>query len=88
MNASLVMVNYNGGARAAENARVLASQAAEEGMEFIVIDNSSSDGSDGLIRTAVPAARLVRELENRGYAAAVNRGLEEASGEVVIVLNA
>ncbi len=88
MNASLVMINYNGGARAAENARILASQAADESMEFMVIDNSSSDGSDGLIRAAVPVARLVRELENRGYAAAVNRGLEEASGEVVIVLNA
>ncbi|MCK4679845.1 glycosyltransferase family 2 protein, partial [bacterium] len=88
MNASVVMVNYNGGERAAENARILASQAADESMEFMVIDNSSSDGSDGLIRAAVPVARLVRELENRGYAAAVNRGLEEASGEVVIVLNA
>ena len=88
MNASVVMINYNGGESAAENARIVAGQAADEGMEFLVVDNNSSDGSDGLIRAAVPGANLVRELTNRGYAAAVNRGFGEAAGEVVIVLNA
>jgi len=88
MKTSVVIVNYNGGESAAKNAAAVSELAGAEGMELVVVDNCSTDGSDRAIEAASTGARVVREPSNRGYAAAVNRGLEESSGDVVVVLNA
>ena len=85
---SVIVVNYNGGRAAAENLRGVSEQLAGTAWELVVVDNCSTDGSPDLMGSEVPAARLVHESENCGYASAVNRGLEEASGDVLIVLNA
>lgn len=87
-SASVIVVSYNGGSEAVSNLRALSEQVGDSGWELLVVDNCSTDGSPDLVSREVPAARLVREPENRGYASAVNRGLEEASGDVLIVLNA
>ena len=87
-SASVIVVSYNGGSEAVSNLRILSEQVGGSGWELLVVDNCSTDGSPDLMGREVPAARLVREPENRGYASAVNRGLEEASGDVLIVLNA
>ncbi|MFH1864618.1 MAG: glycosyltransferase [Candidatus Eisenbacteria bacterium] len=85
---SVIVVNYNGGLDAVENLRALSGQLEGTGWELVVVDNRSTDGSPDLMTREAPAARLFCEPENRGYASAVNRGLEEASGDVLVVLNA
>ncbi len=85
---SIVVVNYNGGPGVVENLRAVSAQAATPGWELIVVDSCSTDGSRDRITDAGLATRLVRESVNRGYASAVNRGLREASGDVVVVMNA
>ncbi len=85
---SIVVVNYNGGPGVVENLRAVSAQAATPGWELIVVDSCSTDGSRDRIADAGLATRLVRESVNRGYASAVNRGLREASGDVVVVMNA
>jgi GT2 family glycosyltransferase len=55
-------------------------------VEVIVIDNASSDGSSDFVANRFPAARLVRNAENRGYAAGVNQGLALATGAKVCLL--
>jgi glycosyltransferase involved in cell wall biosynthesis/GT2 family glycosyltransferase len=87
MRATVVVVNYNGGQGIAENLRVVAREAERADAELLVVDNRSTDGSADSIRNAVPTVRLVEEPENRGYATAVNRGLREARGETIVVLN-
>lgn len=87
-SASIVVVNYNGGNAAVSNLRALSEQTAGAGWELVVVDNCSTDGSPDLVSGEVPAARLVCEPTNLGYAAAVNRGLKEATGDVMVVLNA
>jgi len=88
ISASIVVVNYNGGPGVVENLRTLSRQATGPAWELIVVDNCSTDGSPDLITAGATGARVVCEPENRGYASAVNRGLREASGDVIVVLNA
>jgi GT2 family glycosyltransferase len=57
------------------------------GLDTVVVDNASSDGTVGAVRERFPAVRIV-EAENRGLAAGWNRGLAETSAEHVLVLNA
>ncbi len=67
---------------------VLASTEVQ--IEVIVIDDGSSDGTSQVVRDAFtddPRVRLLT-LENGGKARALNRGLEQAKGEIVIALDA
>ncbi len=57
------------------------------GLETVVVDHGSTDGSVELVRERFPDARLV-EQENLGLAAGWNRGLREASGDWLLILNA
>ena len=69
-------------------ARVLASE--QVALEVIVIDDGSNDGTADSVATAFaddPRVRLLR-LANGGKARALNRGLELATGDIVIALDA
>jgi GT2 family glycosyltransferase len=57
------------------------------GLETVVVDNGSIDGTIALVRERFPEARVV-EQENRGLAAGWNRGIAETSGSYVLLLNA
>ena len=55
--------------------------------EIIVVDNGSTDGTDAMLAPRFPRVRLVRNEENRGFAAAVNLGYRRSTGEFVLLLN-
>ena len=57
------------------------------GIETVVVDNGSSDGTVDLVRERFPGVRLI-EAENRGLCAGWNRGIGSTSAEHVLVLNA
>ena len=61
--------------------------ASVAGVETVVVDNGSSDGTVAFIRERFPAVRVV-EAENRGLAAGWNRGIGETSAEHLLILNA
>jgi N-acetylglucosaminyl-diphospho-decaprenol L-rhamnosyltransferase len=56
------------------------------GLETVVIDHGSADGTLELVRRRFRQVRVV-EQENRGLAAGWNRGLAETSAPFVLVLN-
>ena len=58
-----------------------------EEMEVILVDNASTDGSIELACRLYPGIRLVELHSNTGFAYAVNRGIEAAQGEYVLLLN-
>lgn len=87
MRISLVVVNYRGGREAIENLRFLVTQIPHGENELIVVDNNSDDGSAEQIENEVPGARLIRLMENRGYASGINRGLREAKGDAIVIMN-
>jgi GT2 family glycosyltransferase len=57
-------------------------------LETIVVDNASRDESADMVQQRFPHVRLLRNARDRGYAAAVNRGLREATGSVLVVASA
>ncbi|MCU0307496.1 MAG: glycosyltransferase [Thermoleophilia bacterium] len=73
---------------AADLAGCLASVRRQgEDVEVIVVDSGSRDGSLVAARDADPGARLIALGPNAGFAAAANRGLAAARGDLVVLLN-
>jgi GT2 family glycosyltransferase len=68
-------------------ARLLASLDAQTqpAAELIVVDNGSTDGAPDLARSR--GARVIPMGRNAGFAAAVNRGIREAAGDWIAILN-
>lgn len=81
---SVIIPSYN--AREALRSTLQALLRAVPGAEVIVIDGESPDDSAGMVRREFPAVRLLAE-KNHGFAYAINRGLEEASGDYLLLLN-
>jgi len=57
------------------------------GIETVVVDNGSSDGTVDVVRERFPQVRVI-ESSNDGLAAGWNRGIAETGSEHVLVLNA
>lgn len=84
---SVVIVNWNTQQMLRE---VLQSTYATLGaitVQVIVVDNASSDGSADMVAAEFPGAVLIRNTENRGFAAANNQGFVVATGRHILLLN-
>ena len=57
------------------------------GVEVVVADNASDDGSVDFVRTNFPEVRLIALDENYGFAEGYNRALKQVDAEYVVLLN-
>ncbi len=57
------------------------------GIEVIVADDASTDGTPEWLTATYPEVRLVRNERNGGFCAAANAGIAAATGEVIQLLN-
>lgn len=88
MDLSVIVVSYNTCRLLDDCLRSLyAAEPPPRGMEVIVVDNASADGSPQMVRDRYPEARLIADSDNRGYAAANNRGSTVATGDYLLFLN-
>jgi len=55
--------------------------------EVFVVDNGSADGSADMVQGEFPDVRLIRNGDNRGFAAANNLAIRKARGRFVLLLN-
>lgn len=55
--------------------------------EIIVIDNDSTDASIEIIANEFPEFGLLRNSRNVGFAAGMNKGIERAKGELILLYN-
>ncbi|MFO1052913.1 MAG: glycosyltransferase family 2 protein [Planctomycetota bacterium] len=83
---SAVVVNWNGASYLGPCLRALLAQDPPVD-EVLLIDNHSSDGSREQVARDFPEVRIVDTGANLGAAAARNRGLQEARGELVLLLD-
>ena len=81
---SVVVVSYNVRGHLEECLGALAGR----GHEVIVVDSASSDGSAEYVRVSFPTVTLVELERNEGYGAAANAGIDAATGDFLLVMNA
>ena len=62
-------------------------QPEQAGVQIVVIDNASEDGSVEAFRAAWPDVEIIENKENAGFGRANNAGLERARGRIVLFLN-
>ncbi|MGM9803515.1 MAG: glycosyltransferase family 2 protein [Muribaculaceae bacterium] len=55
--------------------------------QVIVVDNASTDGTRQAIAEQMPQAQVIVNSTNRGVAAARNQGIEQATGQYVLILD-
>jgi GT2 family glycosyltransferase len=68
-------------------APIEASQPLSEGVEVLVVDNASEDGSPDAIKEEFPWVRLIQSGANIGFGAGNNLGVRHARGEYLVFLN-
>lgn len=77
---SVVVVTYNG------MPHIERCLGSVRGIETILVDHGSTDGTLEFVRERFPAVTVVSQ-ENRGFAAGVNTGVRRAAGDFVLLLN-
>ncbi len=82
--ASALIVSYNTRELLLES---IASVVDEPGVETIVYDNASEDGSPEAVAACFPMVRLISSETNLGFATGVNRAAAAAHGQTLLVLN-
>lgn len=87
LDVSVVIVTYN--SRSVIGACIGSVRQYTTGVsyEVIVVDNASPDGTADLVERAYPWARVIRRSTNGGLSAAINDGVDAASGRYVMQLN-
>jgi GT2 family glycosyltransferase len=80
-----IIVTYNSGASIGPCLEAL----AREGCDIVVVDNASHDDTIQRVEEFVAwhPVHLVANTQNLGFAAAVNQGVRDSTGDVLLVLN-
>lgn len=93
MDVSIVIPNYNGAQLLEKNlpkvikATRRAKGAQLQNVEIIIVDDGSTDKSVGLVKNEFPHVKLVENTRNKGFASAVNTGVKQVRGEIIVLLN-
>jgi GT2 family glycosyltransferase len=86
--ASVLIVNYNGGRFLPACLDALRNQTQpRHTFEVVLVDNASSDGSPGLVRSRYPWVTLVVSPTNLGFAGGNNLARRYSRGNVAVLLN-
>lgn len=86
IRASIIIPNWNGGDYLARCLESVARQTLPP-TEVIVVDNGSTDSSHELAPSIIRDAEVIRLGRNYGFSYAVNRGVEKARSEWIVLLN-
>jgi len=86
LKASVVFCNWNGGKDIIKALESIERQTYK-GIETIVVDNGSTDGSANKIEKGFKGVRLIRNASNLGFAGGNNVGIAAASGDIIFTIN-
>jgi N-acetylglucosaminyl-diphospho-decaprenol L-rhamnosyltransferase len=85
MKATVVIPTFNGAALLVEALDALERQTVDHAV--VIVDNASSDGTAELVAERFPRVRVLRLEQNLGFGRAVNRGVELAETDAVVLVN-
>ena|SRR3989338_909240 len=92
MKISIVIPNYNGEALLKKNLPKVLDAIEDE--EVIVVDDASTDGSVQIIKNLKfkikndkEKIKIFENEKNLGFSSTVNRGVNEATGDLIVLLN-
>jgi GT2 family glycosyltransferase len=83
---SIVLVNYNTKDLLCQCLAQIYEFPPSCSFEVVVVDNASSDGSAGLVKSSYPECRLVENVANLGFAKAANLGIRQSRGRYLLTL--
>ncbi len=87
MKASWIIVSYNTKDDTLNCIKSLVTHETQHEQEILVCDNDSSDGSPEAIENEFPQVKLIASKENLGFGRGCNRAIEDATGDLIILLN-
>ncbi len=87
MKLSIIIVNYNVQYFLEQCLLSVQKAVSKINAEIMVVDNNSKDGSREMIMTKFPNVSLIVNKDNFGFSRANNQGVEQATGEFILILN-
>lgn len=87
MTLSVIIVSYNVSSFLIQCLNSLFAGTDQNQFEVIVVDNHSFDQTPVRIKKLFPQIKLLQNDRNLGFAGAVNKGLKQAAGDFVCLLN-
>jgi len=87
LDLTIVVVNWNTLSLLRDCLASVLSNSGNLSLELFVVDNASSDGSAEMVSAEFPSVKLIRNTQNRGFAAANNQALAVGQGRHMLLLN-
>lgn len=84
---SVVIINYNTFSLTSDCIRSVKHYTKGEEYEIILVDNASAECDPVLFLDKFPGIKLIRSANNAGFAKGNNLGIEQASGDYILLLN-
>ncbi len=87
VDVSIIIVSWNTRDILRDCLRSVYENAGDVWYEVVVVDNGSTDDSAEMVESEFPRARLIRNSENLGFAAANNQGMAVSRARYSLLLN-
>lgn len=84
---SIVIVSYNTADLTSNCIKSIYDHTKEIDYEIIVVDNNSQDDSVSRIQREFPNIKVIVNKENRGFAYALNVGIKNSCGDIILSIN-
>lgn len=84
---SIIIVSFNSRIYLDNCLESLDKSTFKKSTEVIIIDNNSSDGTDGLIKKKYNEFLFINNRQNLGFAKANNLGIKKSAGKYILLLN-
>jgi len=87
MDLSIIIVNYKTPELVMDCLRAVYKETQSISFEVLVVDNASEDDSRDKVLDGYPSVRWIQMPYNAGFARANNKGIRQARGRVLLLLN-
>lgn len=84
---AVVILNWNGSEMLRTFLPSVLQYSKADGVEIIVADNASTDGSLSVLENEFPTVRVIKLTENHGFADGYNLALKQVEAEYYVLLN-